>query len=128
MKMLPMRIASAALLVFMMTTAVVTAAQADILIGVANPLSGSNAWLGTQTLQSIMMAVTDLNETGGLLGQRIRVITADDYCDPQQAVAAANKLVDAGVALVTGHQCSGVAIPAAKIYAAAGILFIDPGA
>src|SRR5215467_10699056 len=82
-------------------------ARADILIGVAAPLSGSNAWMGSDTLQSIMMAVTDLNDTGGLLGQRIRVITADDYCDPQQAVAAAHKLVDAGVALVIGHQCSG---------------------
>ena len=123
-----MRITSAALLVFMMTTAVITAAQADILIGVAAPLSGPNAVMGSDTLQSIIMAVTDLNDTGGLLGQQIRVITADDYCDPQQAVAAAHKLVDARVALVIGHQCSGAAIPAAKIYAAAGMLFIDGGA
>jgi branched-chain amino acid transport system substrate-binding protein len=122
-----MRIAGAALLVFVMATAV-AAAHAEILIGVAAPLSGSNAWMGGDTLQAIMAAVTDLNDTGGLLGQRIRVITADDYCDPQQAVAAAHKLIDSGVALVTGHNCSGAAIPAAKIYAAAGMLFIDADA
>jgi branched-chain amino acid transport system substrate-binding protein len=52
----------------------------------------------------------------------------DDYCDPEQAVAAANKLVDAGVAFVVGHPCSGAAIAASRVYAAAGILMLTSDA
>ena len=53
------------------------------------------------------------------------MITADDYCDGEQAVAAANKLVAAGVVAVFGHMCSGAAIPASKIYSDAGLLMIS---
>ena len=57
------------------------------------------------------IAVADLNARGGVLGEQIEMITADDYCDGDQAVAAANKLVADGVVAVFGHQCSGAAIP-----------------
>jgi branched-chain amino acid transport system substrate-binding protein len=73
------------------------------------------------------MAIADINAAGGLLGNQLRAVTADDFCDPQQAVVAAHKLVDDGVVLVVGHYCSGASIPASKIYAEAGILQISPG-
>ena len=69
-------------------------------------------------------AVADLNAKGGVLGEQIELITADDYCDGEQAVAAANKLVADRVVAVFGHQCSGAAIPASKVYADAGLLMI----
>jgi branched-chain amino acid transport system substrate-binding protein len=53
---------------------------------------------------------------------------SDDFCDPDQAVAAARKLVGDGVVFVAGHWCSHSAIPAAKVYEGAGILMIAPGA
>ena len=52
----------------------------------------------------------------------------DDYCDPDQAVAAAHKLVAEGVPFVVGHQCSGAAIPASEVYEEAGIVLISPAA
>jgi hypothetical protein len=42
---------------------------------------------------------TDLNAGGGVLGQAARLIKVDDYCEGEQAVAAANKLVAEGVAI-----------------------------
>ena len=47
-----------------------------------------------------------------------------DYCDPDQAVAAANKFIAEGVDVVIGHVCSGAAIAASKLYAQAGILMM----
>ena len=47
-----------------------------------------------------------------------------DYCDPDQAVAAANKLIAEGVDVVIGHVCSGATIAAFKLYAQAGILMM----
>jgi branched-chain amino acid transport system substrate-binding protein len=124
-----MRISIVALLAVLLTAAAgATSARADILIGVPVVMSGPNASMGYPTQRTIAMAVADLNEKGGVLGQRIRTLVVDDYCDPEQAVAAAQKLVNAGVALVVGHNCSGAAIPASKVYAAAGILMFAPDA
>ena len=102
--------------------------HAEVLIGVAAPLTGPNAWVGEQTERGVGLAVADLNAEGGVLGQRAEIVLADDYCDGQQAVATANKLVAAGVAVVIGHPCSGAAIPASKVYADAGIPMISDGA
>jgi branched-chain amino acid transport system substrate-binding protein len=71
--------------------------------------------------------VADINAAGGVLSQQMRLITVDDFCDPGQAVAAAQKLVADGVVLVVGHYCSGASIPASKVYEAAGVLQISPG-
>ena len=105
-----------------------TTAVAEILIGVAGPMTGAYAWFGEQYQRGTELAVEDLNAAGGVLGQQVGLITADDFCDPAQAVAAAQKLVSDGVAFVAGHWCSHSAIPASEIYEAAEILMIAPGA
>jgi branched-chain amino acid transport system substrate-binding protein len=103
-------------------------AHADILIGVPAPITGPLAWGGEELERGAKMAVTQLNAAGGVLGQKIQAVMVDDYCDPEQAVAAANKLVADGVDVVIGHLCSGAAVPASKVYAQAGILMMTPAA
>jgi branched-chain amino acid transport system substrate-binding protein len=104
------------------------AAQADIRIAVAGPMTGANAWFGEQYQRGTELAVADLNARGGVLGESVELIVGDDACDPDQAVALARKLVSDGVAFVAGHWCSHSAIPASKVYEAAAILMIAPGA
>jgi branched-chain amino acid transport system substrate-binding protein len=101
-------------------------AQADVLIGMAGPITGKEAWLGEQMERGAALAVADLNAAGGVLGQKVELITVDDFCDPEQAVAAARKLVSDGAIFVDGHMCSGASIPASEIYEAAGVLMISP--
>jgi branched-chain amino acid transport system substrate-binding protein len=100
--------------------------RAEILIGAAGPMTGTMAWFGEQMQEGIGMKVAELNASGGVLGQRVELLIVDDYCDPEQAIAAAHKLVEARVAAVIGHLCSGASIPASKIYAEAGMLMISP--
>jgi branched-chain amino acid transport system substrate-binding protein len=102
--------------------------HAEILIGLPAPYTGPNAWMGEGIERGAEMAIVDLNAAGGILGQPARLIKVDDYCNGDQAVAAANKLVAAGVEVVFGHQCSGAAIPASNVYAAAGVLMMTPNA
>ena len=78
----------------------VTAAQAEILIGVAGPLSGQYAWSGEQFRIGAELAVQKINGAGGVLGQQVRLIPGDDAADPEQAVAVANKFVSDGVDVV----------------------------
>ena len=92
------------------------AADAEIRIGVAGPMTGANAWFGEQYQRGTELAVEDLNANGGVLGQSVELIVGDDFCDPDQAVALARKLVSDGVAFVAGHWCSHSAIPASKVY------------
>jgi branched-chain amino acid transport system substrate-binding protein len=91
----------------------VAQARADILIGDPSPMTGPVSWAGEQYLVGTELAVADLNAKGGVLGEQIRLISVDDACDPEQAVAAARKLISDGVIFVVGHVCSGSAIPTA---------------
>src|SRR5688500_14504675 len=74
-----------------------TTAAAEVLIGVAGPMTGKDAWFGEQLQRGAELAVADLNAAGGVLGEQVQLMTADDFCDPEQAVAAARKLVSDGV-------------------------------
>ncbi len=102
------------------------AAQAQVKIGVAGPMTGSNAAFGTQLKTGADQAVADLNAKGGLLGKPVDEIVLDDACDPKQAVTVANQLVADGVVVVDGHFCSASSIPASKVYADNGVLQISP--
>lgn len=99
-----------------------------IKIGVAGPLSGPQAAFGEQFLRGAEQAAKDINAKGGIHGEMIELVKGDDSCEPKQAVAVANRLVDfEKVAAVVGHFCSSSTIPAFEIYAEAGILSMTPG-
>ncbi len=109
-----------------MTAAYITSAHAEILIGVAGPMTGQYAWFGEQYARGAEMAVDDINAAGGVLGERVQLIVGDDGCDGDQAVAVASKFASDGVIFVAGHFCSGASIPASKIYEQVGLLMISP--
>ncbi|PBC04623.1 branched-chain amino acid ABC transporter substrate-binding protein [Mesorhizobium sp. WSM3860] len=114
-------------LAIVVLAAVFSSARAEVLIGVSAAMTGRLAWIGEQGQRGAEMAVADLNAAGGVLGQKVRLISVDDFCDPEQAVAAAQKLVADGVVLVVGHYCSGASIPASKVYEEAAVVQISPG-
>ena len=97
---------------------------AEVLVGFAGPLTGATALDSEGVQNGVELAVAELNAVGGVLGQKVTLDRADDYCDAEQALAAARKLVADRVAVVIGHICSGAAIPASLLYEAAGIPLI----
>src|SRR5580698_6182098 len=104
------------------------AANAQIKLGVAGPITGANASFGAQLTNGVAQAAEDINKAGGILGQKIEVEQGDDVSDPKQGVSVANKFVGDGVKFVIGHFNSGVTIPASEVYADNGVLFITPSA
>jgi ABC-type branched-subunit amino acid transport system substrate-binding protein len=109
----------------MMLTIGTVAAQADtIKIGVPVPLSGPYASAGIDIANAAKMAAAKINAAGGVLGKQLEILPEDDACDAQQGVQAAQKLIDAGVAVVAGGYCSGAALPELGALHRAGISYV----
>lgn len=106
----------------------ISAAYADITIGLMAPLTGPVAAYGEQVKNGAEAAVADINKNGGILGQQVVLKLADDAGDPKQGVSAANQLVGDGVKYVVGPVTSGVAIPASDVLAENAILMVTPTA
>src|SRR5712691_6068697 len=104
------------------------AAEAQVKLGIAGPLTGPNAAFGAQLKNGGDQAVEDINAAGGILGQKITVTYGDDVSDPKQGVSIANKFAADGVKFVLGHFNSGVTMPASEAYQESGILEITPSA
>ena len=101
-------------------------ASADTKIAVVGPMTGQDAAFGEQLKSGAVMAVDDINKSGGVLGQPLEMMIYDDACDPKQAVAVATRLVSDGAVFVAGHFCSDSSIPASKVYEEEGIVQISP--
>ena len=100
----------------------------DIKIAVVGAMSGPVAQYGDQEFTGAEQAVADINAKGGIKGNKLQIVKYDDACDPKQAVAVANKVVNDGIKYVIGHLCSSSTQPASDIYEDEGILMITPAA
>lgn len=105
-----------------------SAAYAQIKVGVAGPLTGPNASFGAQLKNGSELAVENINKAGGVMGQKIVLSYGDDVSDPKQGVSVANKFVGDGVKWVVGHFNSGVTLPASLVYAENGLIMMTPSA
>jgi branched-chain amino acid transport system substrate-binding protein len=99
-------------------------AEAEILIGLAGPMTGDNASFGNQLRTGAETAIEDINNSGGVLGQKLTLIVEDDGCNAKMAVPVATKLIAEKVDFLVGHWCSAVTLPASSIYADNGTVEI----
>ena len=100
----------------------------DIKVAVVGAMSGPVAQWGDMEFNGARQAIKDINASGGIKGDKLVAVEYDDACDPKQAVAVANKIVNDGIQYVIGHLCSSSTQPASDIYEDEGILMISPGA
>jgi len=105
-----------------------TAAAQEIKVAVVGAMSGPVAQWGDMEFNGARQAIKDINAKGGVKADTLVAVEYDDACDPKQAVAVANKIVNDGIKYVIGHLCSSSTQPASDIYEDEGILMITPGA
>lgn len=101
-----------------------TEVKAPIKIALAGPATGPVVQYGDMQKIGVFAAIDQINQKGGVNGKQLEGVIYDDACDPKQAVAVANKIVNDGVKFVVGHLCSASTEPAADIYEEEGILMI----
>lgn len=112
----------------LLALAVPSAANAEVVMGLAIGITGECAAIGEQARLGAETAVADINAAGGINGEQVRIELGDDACDPKQAVAVANQFVTRGVDFVVGHLYSGATIAASDVYAEEDILMISGSA
>jgi len=101
-----------------------TLAAEPLRIALAGPVTGPVAQYGEMQFHGAQMAIEQINQAGGIDGRLLEGVVFDDACDPKQAVAVANRIVNEGIAFVIGHLCSSSTQPASDIYEDEGILMI----
>ena len=80
-------------------------------VGVASTLSGTFASLGTPGLDGIKLEISQLNKSGGLLGKKLNLVTADDQIDPATgATVTRNLILNDKVVALFGSVSSAVAL------------------
>lgn len=93
-----------------------------ILIGASAPQSGSNAYAGEDWLHGLELGIKKVNASGGVLGRQLKLVTADNACDPATAVSATRKLIDDKVPVLMGSVCSGATLAAMPLIKSAQIV------
>lgn len=58
----------------------------DIVIAVVAPFSGTEAFIGPDTLNGVKVAVDQINANGGVMGRKLKIVTGDTAGDPVDAV------------------------------------------
>ncbi|MFA6064658.1 MAG: branched-chain amino acid ABC transporter substrate-binding protein [archaeon] len=97
----------------------------EYVIGVTLPLTGELANYGTDSRQSIELAVTEINSNGGINGSKIKLVFEDDQCDKTSAVTNVEKLSNDGIKLVLGPFCSGASLAVAPLSEKKDLFFIS---
>jgi branched-chain amino acid transport system substrate-binding protein len=72
------RLPTLAVLLAMLVGACGTGTPPNVRIGVIAPLTGTRAWLGQEVVAGARLAIEDINEAGGLLGEPVELVVADD--------------------------------------------------
>jgi branched-chain amino acid transport system substrate-binding protein len=79
----------------------------EILIGEYGSLSGSEATFGISSTNGLKLAIEEMNNSGGLLGKKIKLITYDDQGKPSEAQTVVQRLIkNDNVVAVIGEVAS----------------------
>ncbi|MBW1775612.1 MAG: ABC transporter substrate-binding protein [Deltaproteobacteria bacterium] len=111
-------------LVFGITTG---AMAGNIRIGVASPFTGDYAAYGDNIKAGVSLKLKEINDAGGIKGQKVEIVWADDVCQPKEAGTVGAKFAaDKSIVAVIGHLCSSATLAAMPIYIRAGLPALSP--
>lgn len=66
----------------------------EIVLGMSAPVSGPAREIGREIEIGIQTCLRQVNADGGVAGRKLRLVTLDDACDPERALANMKRLVE----------------------------------
>jgi branched-chain amino acid transport system substrate-binding protein len=99
----------------------------DILVGEFGSMTGGEATFGISTHRGIELAFKEVNSSGGVKGQQLKLLSLDDQGKPEEAATAVTKLITQDkVVAILGEVASSRSLAAAPIAQQYKIPMISP--
>ncbi len=99
----------------------------NIRIGVASPFTGDLASYGDNIKAGVNLKLKEINDAGGINGQKVELVWGDDLCAPKDVgIVGAKFAADKSIVAVIGHLCSSATLAAVPIYVRAELPSISP--
>ncbi len=112
---------------FLVVASATLAFGADIKIGVAGPFTGDLASYGDNKKSGVPLKLEEINNAGGINGQKVKLVWGDDLCAPKDGGLVGSKFAaDKDIVAVIGHVCSSATLAAMPIYVRHGLPCISP--
>ncbi|SNT40711.1 ABC transporter substrate-binding protein [Tropicimonas sediminicola] len=104
------------------------AQSAPIVIGSMTPLTGGGGPYGPEKSDAHRAVVAQVNAQGGVMGREVQLISEDSETNPEAAVRAARKLIDADkVSAILGTWASSVSLGIMPLCQEANVLQVFSG-
>jgi len=99
----------------------------NIKIGLAAPLTGTEAQYGESIRNGAELAVAAVNANGGIGGRQVEIVAMDDKADPNEAVNIASQFVTNNEILaVLGNFNSSATLASAPVYNKNSLVQVSP--
>ena len=99
----------------------------EIIVGEFASLTGGTATFGRSSDAGVQLAVKEINDAGGLLGKKLRVVVEDDQSKPEEARTAVLKLLKQdGAVAILGEVASSRSLAAAPECQRSKIPMVSP--
>ena len=95
-------------------------------LGYILPETGALAFLGPPMVSATLMAVEEINAAGGVLGQPVSMLSADEASDSAIAASEASRLLAAGVNAIVGAAATGMTLAIIDQVTSAGVVQCSP--
>ena len=117
----------AILIVFISLSSCKSGGGDKIKVGEFASLTGKEATFGTSAHEGTLLAIEQVNLSGGVLGKQLELLTEDDQTKAGEPANAVNKLISKdGVIAILGEVASSRSLEAAPICQQSQIPMISP--
>jgi len=101
----------------------------SVTIGAIFPLSGPVAYYGNESRDGALLAIEEVNASGGLLGKTLALLSEDDEGNSEKAINAFTKLTTRDrVSIVLGSSTSGPTMAVSTLAQQSKVILISPSA
>lgn len=97
-----------------------------IKIGIAATITGTSTAFGINVRNGVLLAVEEVNKSGGIEGRKIELIIKDDMAEAETALKVDRELIEEGVVAIIGHYSSHLAVKTVKLMNENNMLMISP--
>lgn len=115
-----------AVLILLFTASFSGCTPEPIHVGFAATLSGKHSAMGLEEKNGVILAVEEINSSGGIKGRPLVLHIKDDKNSPETARQVVSELIETGAEAMIGHMTSAMTLASIDTAREAGLVMISP--